>query len=247
MTHHNLDISYNGLPHGSYHLTVHAVDGEGNIGDEVYRLDILILPPWYLSLWAKLVYTLLAAAIAWGSFKFVWVRKRLAEERRQKAEILEQVDARMSFFNRLAEDLKSAVGHRSFDEILDLTNNYLGIQAEKVEIEEPELSPADQRLLKEITEAIEAHMIDSDFNVTTLQEIVGMGGKQLYRKLKAMTGKTPVEYIRDIRMHKAALMLKEGKFSVSEVMYTVGFSNSSYFSKCFSKAYGTTPTEYMKR
>lgn len=247
MTHHNLDISYNGLPHGSYHLTVHAVDGEGNIGDEVYRLDISILPPWYLSLWAKLVYTLLAAAIAWGSFKFVWVRKRLAEERRQKAEILEQVDARMSFFNRLAEDLKSAVGHRSFDEILDLTNSYLGIQAEKVEIEKPELSPADQRLLKEITEAIEAHMIDSDFNVTTLQEIVGMGGKQLYRKLKAMTGKTPVEYIRDIRMHKAALMLKEGKFSVSEVMYTVGFSNSSYFSKCFSKAYGTTPTEYMKR
>lgn len=247
MTHHNLDISYNGLPHGSYHLTVHAVDGEGNIGDEVYRLDISILPPWYLSLWAKLVYTLLAAAIAWGSFKFVWVRKRLAEERRQKAEILEQVDARMSFFNRLAEDLKRAVGHRSFDEILDLTNSYLGIQAEKVEIEEPELSPADQRLLKEITEAIEAHMIDSDFNVTTLQEIVGMGGKQLYRKLKAMTGKTPVEYIRDIRMHKAALMLKEGKFSVSEVMYTVGFSNSSYFSKCFSKAYGTTPTEYMKR
>ena len=101
----------------------------------------------------------------------MWVRKRLAEERRQKAEILEQVDARMSFFNRLAEDLKSAVGHRSFDEILDLTNSYLGIQAEKVEIEEPELSPADQRLLTEINEAIEAHMIDSDFNVTTLQEI----------------------------------------------------------------------------
>ena len=47
-------------------------------------------------------------------------------------------------------------------------------------------------------------------------------------------------------MNKAAMMLKEGKFSVSEVMYTVGFSNSSYFSKCFSKSFGMTPTEYMK-
>ena len=61
-----------------------------------------------------------------------------------------------------------------------------------------------------------------------------------------MAGKTTVEYIRDIRMNKASILLKEGKFSVSEVMYMVGFSNSSYFSKCFSKAFGMTPTEYMK-
>ena len=136
--------------------------------------------------------------------------------------------------------------HRSFDEILELTNRYLGVKIEKKEAEEPTLNAADQRLLKGITETIETHMIDSDFNVTTLQEILGIGGKQLYRKLKAMTGKTPVEYIRELRMNKAAVMLKEGKFSVSEVMYTVGFSNNSYFSKCFSKAFGMTPTEYMK-
>ena len=142
--------------------------------------------------------------------------------------------------------MKTAVTHRSFDEILELTNRYLGVKIEKKEAEEPALNAADQRLLKEITETIETHMIDSDFNVTTLQEILGIGGKQLYRKLKAMTGKTPVEYIRELRMNKAAVMLKEGKFSVSEVMYTVGFSNNSYFSKCFSKAFGMTPTEYMK-
>lgn len=241
-----LDISYNGLPYGNYHLKVHVVDGEGNIGAEVYSLDITILPPWYLSIWAKLVYLLLAIALAWGIMKFYLVRERLAEERRQKAEILEQVEARISFFNRLSEDLKTAVTHRSFDEILELTNRYLGVKIEKKEAEVPALNAADQRLLKEITETIETHMIDSDFNVTTLQEILGIGGKQLYRKLKSMTGKTPVEYIRELRMNKAAVMLKEGKFSVSEVMYTVGFSNNSYFSKCFSKAFGMTPTEYMK-
>ena len=89
-------------------------------------------------------------------------------------------------------------------------------------------------------------MIDSEFNVTRLQEVVGLGNKQLYRKMKTLTGHTPVEYIRDMRLRKAAKLLKAGKFNVSEVMNTVGFSNSSYFSKCFSKAFGMTPTEYMK-
>ena len=110
-----------------------------------------------------------------------------------------------------------------------------------------EMSENDRKLIDEITKAIEKNMIDSDFNVTKLQEVVGIGGKQLYRKIKALTGRTPVEYIREMRLRKAAKLLSAGKFSVSEVMYTVGFSNSSYFSKCFSKAFGMTPTEYMKQ
>lgn len=74
-----MDISYNGLPYGNYHLKVHVVDGEGNIGAEVYSLDITILPPWYLSIWAKLVYLLLAIVLAWGIMKFYLVRERLVE------------------------------------------------------------------------------------------------------------------------------------------------------------------------
>ena len=105
----------------------------------------------------------------------------------------------------------------------------------------------DQRLLDQIKEAIDENMIDSNFNVTMLQEKMGMGNKQLYRKVKMLTGQTPVELIRDMRLRKAAKLLKAGKFSVSEVMYTVGFSNSSYFSKCFSKLFGMSPSEYMKR
>ena len=62
-----------------------------------------------------------------------------------------------------------------------------------------------------------------------------------------MTGKTPVEFIRHIRLQRASVLLREGRFSVSEVMYMVGFSNSSYFSKCFLKAYGITPAEYARQ
>lgn len=109
------------------------------------------------------------------------------------------------------------------------------------------LSEKDEKLMREITIAIEANLIDSDFNVTRLQETVGIGQKLLYRKIKQITGVTPVEYIRNIRLEKAARLLREGKFSVSEVMYMVGFTKSGYFSKCFQDTFGTTPSAYIKQ
>lgn len=256
----DLDITYNGLSYGDYHLTVHVVDGEGNIGDEVYQLEISVLPPWYLTIWCKLFYlTLLIVGIAWV-INAHFVRKQLKEAKKQKEEILEQVQARMQFYANLADDLKNAAAHRSFEEVNHLVVSNLDVNASDSESEsamivnfngqqttpEVEIDELDKKLLDEIKETIEENMVDSDFNVSVLQEKMGMGNKQLYRKLKAITGQTPVEYIRDMRMQKAAKLLKAGKFSVSEVMYTVGFSNSSYFSKCFSKAFGMTPTEFMR-
>ena len=165
----------------------------------------------------------------------------------------------MQFYANLADDLKNAAAHHSFEEVNHLVVSHLDVNASDNESEpamivdlhapqapEVEMDEMDKKLLNQIREMIEENMVDSDFNVSMLQEKMGMGNKQLYRKLKALTGQTPVEYIRDMRMQKAAKLLKAGKFSVSEVMYTVGFSNSSYFSKCFSKAFGMTPTEFMR-
>ena len=254
----NIDITYNGLSYGDYHLTVHAVDGEGKIAAEVYSLDISVLPPWYLSWWCKLFYiTALIVFVAW-LVSWYFLRKELADAQKQKAEVLEQVQMRMDFFNRLTEDLKAAVAHHSFDEVTALMVRYLNVkipeepstvatglsaspesepessssepvparsessEEEKKEVNVSELDVSDKRLLEEINEAIEKHMIDSDFNVSMLQDVIGIGSKQLYRKTKAITGRTPVEYIREMRMSRAAELLSQGKFSVSEVMYTVG-------------------------
>lgn len=109
-----------------------------------------------------------------------------------------------------------------------------------------EIDPADEKLMQEITKAIENHISDSEFNVTRLQETLGVGGRLLYRKTKQNTGMSPVEFIRYVRMKQAALLLAQGKFSISSVMYMVGFSNSGYFSKCFQKEFGVTPTQYKR-
>lgn len=103
----------------------------------------------------------------------------------------------------------------------------------------------DEVLLAKIISIIEENMENTEFNVTMLTELVGIDSKQLYRKLKQLTGVTPVDYIRQVRMKKAAVLLSQKKFSVSEVMYMVGYTNSSYFSKCFAAEFNMTPKQYM--
>ncbi len=104
----------------------------------------------------------------------------------------------------------------------------------------------DEKLLADITKIIEDKVADSDLNVNRLSDYSGISSKQIYRKIKQLTGLTPVDYIRSIRMKKAAMLLAQQKFSVAEVMYLVGFSNYSYFSKCFHAKYGKTPKQFME-
>lgn len=143
-----------------------------------------------------------------------------------------------------------------FQLTLPLSEEPLPVSHEEREAEETEIHPlsstsqpnqpseSDERLLREIIQIIGDHLDDRELNVCRLQQLLGIGDKMLYRKIKMMTGMTPVEYIRDIRMKRAAVLLRGGQFSVAEVMYMVGFSNSGYFSKCFQRTFGVTPTNY---
>ena len=117
---------------------------------------------------------------------------------------------------------------------------------EKISSPKPieEIASQDEKFLTAITQLIEDHISDSDLNVNALCNLSGVGSKQIYRKVKQLTGMSPVEYIKSIRMKKAAMLLQQRKFTVSEIMYMVGYSNASYFSKCFQGVFGKTPKQY---
>lgn len=91
---------------------------------------------------------------------------------------------------------------------------------------------------------MEEHMENTEFNVAMLCGLSGMNQKQLYRKIKELTGITPVSLIRRVRMTKAAQLLRQGGLTVSEVMYKVGYSNPSYFSRSFMTEHNSTPSQY---
>jgi signal transduction histidine kinase/ligand-binding sensor domain-containing protein/DNA-binding response OmpR family regulator len=101
-----------------------------------------------------------------------------------------------------------------------------------------------EKLLASITRMIEENISEPDFNVNALCEKTGESQKQLYRKIKQLTGLTTIEYIKSIKLKKAAMLLDSKKFTVSEVMYMVGFNNHSYFAKCFQARFGKKPGQY---
>lgn len=109
-----------------------------------------------------------------------------------------------------------------------------------------EAESQDEKFLSNIIRLIEDHLSESELNVNALCELSGISNKQIYRKIKQLTGMSPVEYIKSIRMKKAAMLLQQKKFTVAEIMYMVGFSNHSYFSKCFQAEFGKTPKQYMQ-
>ncbi|AZQ64806.1 hybrid sensor histidine kinase/response regulator [Flammeovirga pectinis] len=105
----------------------------------------------------------------------------------------------------------------------------------------------EEKFLDEVMQEIEKNMDNSEFNVKTLGEKIGMGQTNLYRKIKSMTGMTANEFIRNVRLKRAGQLLKQGQYNVSDVMYMVGFTHRSYFSKSFKEVYGVTPKEYTKQ
>lgn len=105
----------------------------------------------------------------------------------------------------------------------------------------------DEALMERITHLILENMHKEEFNVSMLVRILGMDQKQVYRKIKQLTGQTPVSYIRQKRMQHAAQLLSQHRFTISEIVYQVGFSNASYFTKCFTSEFGISPSEYAER
>ncbi len=108
--------------------------------------------------------------------------------------------------------------------------------------EQPSQSP-DEDFLKEMMEIVSRHLDDSEFSAAALAEESHWSQKQVYRKIKILTGKTVPEFIRDVRLDKAEAYLSQGGLTVKEAMYKVGFTTPSYFSKCFKERFGRLPSE----
>ena len=105
----------------------------------------------------------------------------------------------------------------------------------------------DERLLDRVNKVIDTNMGNPSLNVGMVALEVGISRVHLHRKLKELTGQTAHDYVRNIRLRKAAEMLSEKKHSISELAEAVGFSNQANFSTAFKALYGVTPTEYMNR
>ncbi|MEX0361457.1 MAG: ATP-binding protein, partial [Allomuricauda sp.] len=104
------------------------------------------------------------------------------------------------------------------------------------------LSSLDQLFMEKITAKLEEEISNPLFGVEELADTMALSRSQLYRKVKAITGLTPNEYIRVFRLHRAMDMLKQQGGTVTEISLAVGFQNPSYFSKCFQEQFNVSPS-----
>lgn len=103
------------------------------------------------------------------------------------------------------------------------------------------LGAQDQTFVTRLREVIRDNMGDSDFSVERIGEEIGLSRVQLYRKVKALTGQTPVELLRKARLERSRRLIEKTEKSVSEIAYEVGFTSPSYFNKCFKDEFGISP------
>ncbi|MBP5385833.1 MAG: helix-turn-helix domain-containing protein [Prevotella sp.] len=120
-------------------------------------------------------------------------------------------------------------------------NDQLESQVEEVALKSP-----DEKLLERVMKVINQNISNSDLSVDSIAAEVGISRVHLHRKMKELTGQTPHDFIRNIRLKQAARLLSNGDMNVTEVMYACGFSNLASFSTIFKKFYGMTPREYKK-
>lgn len=116
-----------------------------------------------------------------------------------------------------------------------------------VELAPVDIPSIDDRFLKKVYEIIDQNISDADFNIEKFSEEIGMSRANLYRKIKALTNQSPNEFIKDIRLRIAVKYLRESSMTISEVSYKAGFNSPAYFTNCFKKAYGVSPTEFLER
>ena len=130
---------------------------------------------------------------------------------------------------------------------LRLKGKFSGVQQQKDKVVETQVKGNDEALMERIMKVVNQHLDDSDFNVEMLTKEVGISRAQLHRKMKEMTGLPVSEFIRNIRLEQAVRLLEEQKINVTQVAYTVGFSNLAHFSTVFRKQFGVSPSEYVEQ
>ena len=230
------------VPPGDYSFEVCHLNPEGSPDSETKVLRVSILHPWYATVWAWLAYIVLLAGTAAFIIYFMKVRRQLQIERTEREKAQSIANSTISRTQEFRETLSAIFGQRPSDESSGGTAS-----------EQPASSPdgasavssPDAKFMKEISDIVNRHIGDPEFSAAALCAESRWPAKQVYRKIKQLTGLGTVEFIRDIRLSQAASLLEQGRLSVTEIMYKVGFTTPSYFSKCFKARYGLTPSEYQ--
>lgn len=129
-------------------------------------------------------------------------------------------------------------------------DHLMDINPPKVENEEEEvdvMSQQDRRFLEQLTNFMERNIDNGELVVDDLVHEMAVSRSVFFKKLKSLTGLAPIEFIKEMRVKRAAQLIETGEFNMTQISYMVGINDPRYFSKCFKQRFGMTPTEYREK
>lgn len=229
----NNEVVLQDLHKGDYAIEVRATDANGVLMKQTSMLMLHRLPAWWDTWWAYLLYVLAVVSVV----------MRVMYTQHQKAKMNLQIRNLIDKLNEAERQREDAVAiSSSLNHDTDKTKDADGIADTPSEKETESI--ADTEFLQKAMQLVEANMDNTEYDVEQFSSDMCMSRATLYRKMIAITGQKPTEFIRIIRLKRAAQLLKGGRMSVSEVVDSVGFSSTSYFNKRFKELFGVQPSLY---
>lgn len=225
---------YNAVPPGDYRFRVRA----GEDAPEA-EISVSILPPWWATWWAYMLYLVAGAVAVWTALHVykVRTRRRIEAEQREK-NLLDRIRHLIEEVDRYKTETPEA------DQGTAKAADDSGDGRTSPE-SDTRLSESDRAFIAKAVETVERNLNTPGYSVEQLSRDLCIDRTGLYRKLTAMLDRSPSLFIRDIRLLNAARLIKEGKLSITEIAESTGFSSTSYMSKCFQERYGCRPSEYV--
>ncbi|MFY7827273.1 MAG: hybrid sensor histidine kinase/response regulator transcription factor [Flectobacillus sp.] len=132
--------------------------------------------------------------------------------------------------------------------LLKINQTFKETYSKQINVQTPvlEVESQDEKFLLEVARHIEENILQTSLTVEDVSKMVNMSRSTFYNKILALTGETPVEYIRSMRLKKAAYLLEKSDLKIADISFEVGFSNTNYFARAFRNKYQMTPSDYIK-
>ena len=237
----NPNIAFNQLPPGRHTLVVKSTNGDGVWVDNETELILDVTPmPWERT-WVQLLLVLALIALStWAVIVYRNYRLRTHEQ-----------EQRMESIMRQYRELQEAMAAREEEAAAAPSEDGTAAEAKqplhKYTLEEPKIIDEDEVMMNQLMQYIEQHIADEDLRIEDMAEAVNMGRTVFYGKVKSLVGMSPSDFLRQVRMQRAVQLVEKSHMTISEVAYAIGFTDPKYFTKCFKKQTGMTPSEYRAK
>ena len=229
-------VRYSALPVGTYTFEVKYETALSSSEHNTISVDVVVQPRFWNSWWFRLILGLLFVALIVYLYN-----RRVAELKRREAEQLLRPIRKVLEESRNPQQLQQRISN-----ILDNQERYQKSVTRSVEADKEEVMKNTRPFMERVMEIVEANYTDSEFGVQEFCDALGMSRSVVSKHLNAEAGLPAGQFLRNYRLNMAKELLsaKTGNRNITEIAYAVGFNDPKYFTRCFTKMYGKSPSAF---